>query len=75
MTSITSTAQWRTRRNQMILAVLAPLIRSRLWRFINLLTYLLIVQCAVANNGRCHGNRITAHMSGTRWDATTQASS
>jgi len=25
-------------------------------------------------NGRCHGNRIMADMSGTRWDTTTQAS-
>jgi len=26
-------------------------------------------------NGRCHGNRIMADMSGTRWDVTTQVSS
>jgi len=26
-------------------------------------------------NGRCHGNRIMAEMSGTRWDVTTQVAS
>ena len=36
---------------------------------------LLNIQCAVARHGPCHGNRITADMSGTGWDAVTQVSS